>query len=97
MGNWNEDATWVRHELERISAACERQAEAIYDLDVRNLEQHAVIREEIATLKVKAGIWGGVAGAILALGIILATWAGAAVKDHVVKNEKPEAAAVVTK
>jgi len=76
MSNWSEDAVWVRNELKRLADAVEKTAQAVYDLDIRNLEQHSLLREDIVTLKIKSGLWGACAGALLAAAVLLAGWAG---------------------
>lgn len=60
---WDEYQKLVLHELKELN----KKAEA-------NLVDHAAIKEDIATLKVKAGIWGLVGGMIpvvIALGVMI--------------------------
>lgn len=73
---YNEDRNLVRHELARLAESHEALIQTINGYEMRNLEAHAKLGAEIAALKVKASMWGAVAGAIMACMIILAGWIG---------------------
>jgi hypothetical protein len=60
VNGWHEWSKYVLKELERLNA-CEERIE-------RELRE---IRTDLATLKVKAGMWGAIAGLIPALAAIL--------------------------
>lgn len=54
---------WRKHillELERMNTAHEKQVDKIDSL----IEHNATVKSDIASLKVKAGLWGAVAGFI---------------------------------
>ncbi len=57
---WNEWAKYVLKELERLN---EGQKETN--------DQMQLLRTDVAMLKVKAGIWGAVAGSIPAIGTLI--------------------------
>jgi len=57
---WNEWRNHVLVEIERLHTAQNEMKEDLSD-----------IKQEIATLKVKAGVWGAVAGAIPAIVIFM--------------------------
>jgi len=61
---WNEYAKHVLKELERHSAWQDRMDEKFAAHQRDMALQHASLQTEIAMLKVKAGVWGAVAGAI---------------------------------
>lgn len=65
---WPEWGKFVLKELERLNDC--------YDAQVKQIQQMQV---EIAMLKVKSGIWGGIAGLIPSLGLLI---------YYIVKNMK---------
>ena len=75
---WNEYQRYVLAEIKRIAKNTEDIRDAtdksnsqfvslISQVEIRVLAKIAVINQEIATLKVKASIWGGVGGAVMIL------------------------------
>lgn len=65
---WGEYTRLTARELERLEKALK---EANEKLDRIRTDDMSLVKVEIATLKVKAGMWGAVAGAIPALVAIL--------------------------
>jgi hypothetical protein len=55
--NWDKWQNHVLAELDRLNTNVERTEE-------KNTEEHKELFTSIATLKVKAGIWGAIAGLI---------------------------------
>ena len=81
---WNKYEKLVLSEITRIAkntddirVATEKSniqfVNLISQVELRVLAKMSVINQEIATLKVKAGIWGGLAGILAAL-TILGMW-----------------------
>lgn len=60
QNGWNEWSKYVLKELERLNTCQERIEHDI-----------GTIKTEIATLKVRSGVWGGVAGLIPAIGVLI--------------------------
>lgn len=59
---WNEYEKLVLHQLRELQEKADK-----------NLEEHAAIKEDIATLKVKSGVWGLIGG-MIPVGIALLIW-----------------------
>jgi hypothetical protein len=71
LTTWAEYRQLVLAELERLDTLVENH-------DTKNLERFDDIRKEIlimrlelSALKVKSGIWGGVAGSVVVIGMLL--------------------------
>ena len=73
---WTENKMYVQYELKRLSDSHMKLIEAIQGSELQNLREHAKLAADIAALKVRASAWGAVAGAIMAIMIILAGWIG---------------------
>ncbi len=70
QGDWGEYRTLILAELKRLNEgidAVKLKVEQLHASDIGN------IKAEIAVLKVKAAIWGSVAGAIPAIGTLVYT------------------------
>lgn len=68
---WNQYAKHVLAELQRLSSSSQTHAEVLNETKLEFIKEIQAIRIEIAMLKIKAGIWGLVAGAIPPIAIIL--------------------------
>lgn len=68
---WNQYAKHVLAELQRLSSSSQTHAEVLNETKLEFIKEIQAIRIEIAMLKIKAGIWGLVAGAIPPIVIIL--------------------------
>jgi len=87
IDGWDREESLVMHELGRLGDAVEMLVAKIDRYELANLEGHAKLRVEIATLKVKASIWGAIGGAIVAIGIILTGY----VSSNMKQKEAPRA------
>ena len=67
---WNEWSVHVKEELKRLNTCYEGMRDTLNQ-----------VRIDIATLKVKAGIWGGIGALIPIIGAVL-IWA---IKEHLSK------------
>jgi len=68
---WDQYAKHVLAELQRLSTSYEANAEALNDTKMEFIKEMQAVRVEIAMLKIKAGVWGLVAGAIPPVGVML--------------------------
>jgi division protein CdvB (Snf7/Vps24/ESCRT-III family) len=68
---WDQYAKHVLAELQRLSSSSEAHAEALNDTKMEFVKEMQAVRVEIAMLKMKAGVWGLVAGAIPPICMIL--------------------------
>ena len=59
--------------LEKTNKSNKEMVNLVNALEIRLLEKIAPIQQEIASLKVKASIWGGVGGAVIIL-MALCVW-----------------------
>ena len=75
---WEHEQSLVMHELKRLSSAFEALELRLIQRENSHQEEHIWIRESIATIKVKTGAIGTLAGAvttgIIIIGILLGTW-----------------------
>lgn len=65
--DWSEYRRLILQELERLNMLAHDLSDEIRDIRNKDLSQ---VRIDIAMLQVKAGVWGAVAGAVIALGAI---------------------------
>ena len=65
--DWSEYRRLILQELERLNMLAHDLSDEIRDIRNKDLSQ---VRVDIAMLQVKAGVWGAVAGAVIALGAI---------------------------
>ena len=86
---WTENKMYVQYELKRLSDSHMKLIEAIQGSELQNLREHAKLAADIAALKVRASAWGAVAGAVMAIMIILAGWIGSKASEPV---QQPAAA-----
>ena len=68
---WNEWSKHVLAELERLNEQYEKITNEIQRVNSRNLKVVQDLRVELATLKVKASIWGATAGMVPVVVLIL--------------------------
>lgn len=61
--NWPE---WSRHVLAELSRLSDNTGKLQNTI--------SVMREDVAGLKVKASVWGGIAGVITALSVLILQW-----------------------
>lgn len=71
LEGWGEYKKLVLRELERLEASVADVGRKVDGLQAVNARTLAELSVEIAMLKVKAGVWGAVAGAIPAIGALL--------------------------
>lgn len=69
--NWNEWSKYVLKELERLSDAYEEMSKELSSVRVDEAKALGGIRTEIATLKLRAGLWGAVGAAIPTIATVL--------------------------
>lgn len=68
---WSEWEQLVLHELERHETRLNEIRSMLDNVRQQDLPQ---LRTEIALLKLRAGIWGAVAGMIIPVGLLLTSW-----------------------
>jgi len=94
---WGREESLVMHELQRLADSHDKLIDQISGYELRNLQEHAIIQAEIAALKVKSGMWGAVAGALMAAMIIFAGYVGSQTRSgsNAQKQNQPKAPAVL--
>lgn len=71
--DWGEYRRLILSELSRIAAAV---AEVDKKVDNIRTQEISAIKVEVAMLQVKSGVWGGVAGLLVALAAVLLKYVG---------------------
>jgi len=71
---WNEYKKLVMDKLDNYKEDLVSIFNKLEVMNKDNADKHAKVLSEISALKVKSGIWGGLSGAVSAIGAMLMAW-----------------------